>query len=60
LKQCEECSMETSNYYEIKTNAGPVFRCKSCYEVTFMRDQRTEYNSAYQNCDMSTQIRKKF
>jgi hypothetical protein len=52
--------METSNYYEIKTNAGPVFRCKSCYEVTFMRDQRTEYNSAYQNCDMSTQIRKKF
>ena len=59
-KTCKDCDEETSNFYEMKTNSGSVFKCKQCYEAGFLRDQRTEYNSAYQNCDMSMTIRKKF
>lgn len=42
---CINCKVSTSDYYIIKTNKGDLFRCKSCYEANFMRNQRDEYSN---------------
>lgn len=42
---CINCKVSTSDYYIIKTNKGDLFRCKSCYEENFMRNQRDEYSN---------------
>lgn len=59
-KECFSCSCETSNFYSMDTNNGKIFKCKECYELEFMRDHRNEYNSAYQNTDMSTKVNQRF
>lgn len=59
-KACISCESETINYYPLKTNQGTVFKCRECYELGFGRDQREEYNSAYQNVDLSIKIVERF
>jgi hypothetical protein len=59
-EECIDCETETTNYYPLKTNQGTVFKCRDCYELSLSRDQREEYNSSYQNVDLSIKIVERF
>ena len=42
---CVDCGKRTDNYYVIKTNKGDVYRSEKCYELSFIRKHRDEYEN---------------
>lgn len=42
---CHVCEKSTSDFYVIKTNKGNLYRCASCFETLFSRQQRDEYSN---------------
>jgi hypothetical protein len=59
-EKCMVCDETTANFYPLKTNQGTVHKCRECYEKDYLRDQRDEYGSTYQNKDLSIKIKRRF
>jgi len=44
---CIDCNEETNNYYKVQTNRGDIIKCRNCYELWMLRENRANWFSPH-------------
>ena len=45
IPTCIDCNEETNNYYRVQTNRGDIIKCRDCYELWLIRENRANWFS---------------
>jgi len=43
--ECIDCNQNTSNFYKVQTNRGDIIKCRNCYELWLLRENRANWFS---------------